>query len=309
MNPAFEASAYGLLLPSSVEAHVIHFEGIAIPLHIKRDDLIHPLISGNKWRKLQYFLAQAKAAQKTTLMSVGGAYSNHLLAIAALAKGAGRPSIGYIRGDESRQTNHYERWLAQLGMQLHYVDRTLYRDKEALYSQIAAQHAQAYLVPEGGNPLPDHQYVATLLDEQAMHYQHVVVSCGTGSMMIALAKGMAARGMTAQLHGVSAVHHPAFISQLNAICQQHYHYAKAIGKPTQTRFGKLTPDLLAIGKACFKQTGIAPDPVYDSGLLLYLLQCRREDSIRASEQVLWIHSGGALGWAGWPLKSHELFGL
>lgn len=303
------ASALGLIVPSRSESHTLRFAGVEIPLDIKRDDLIHPLISGNKWRKLQYFLSQAALAQKTTLMSVGGAYSNHLLALAALAKSTGRQSIGYLRGEERRDPNPYERWLSQLGMQLQYVDRTQFRDKERLYQEMAAQHAHAWLVPEGGDPLPDHRQLAALLDEQSMAYDHLLLSCGTGSTLKALAQGMAERAMRTRLHGVSAVQHPNFVQQLTLACRMHYPNTLVVGNPAKTRFGKLHPRMFAMAKACLEQTGIAPDPVYDSALLLYLLQCHQDGSIKAHEKVLWIHSGGSLGWAGYFSECHELFSL
>lgn len=309
MTDFLNSSDLGLIVPSRVESHLLCVEGVEISLAIKRDDLIHPLISGNKWRKLQYFLAQAALAEKDTLMSVGGAYSNHLLALAALAKSTGRQSIGYLRGEERREPNPYERWLSQLGMQLQYADRTQFRDKERLYQQMAAQHAHASLVPEGGDPLPDHRQVAALLDEQSMAYDHLLLSCGTGSMLKALARGMAERAMQTRLYGICAVQHPAFMQQLTLACRMHYANTLVVGNPAKTRFGKLHPSMLAMAKTCLEQTGIAPDPVYDSALLLYLLQCHQDGSIKAHEKVLWVHSGGCLGWAGYSSESHELFGL
>src|SRR6201996_9710228 len=112
------------------EIHNQVFEEKGIKVFVKRDDLIHPIISGNKWRKLKYLLKQAQAESKTHLVTFGGAYSNHLLAHAAAAAKFGFKSTGIVRGEE---VNNDTLFLCRLyGMKLIFTDRESYRDKPAL---------------------------------------------------------------------------------------------------------------------------------------------------------------------------------
>jgi 1-aminocyclopropane-1-carboxylate deaminase len=116
-------------------AHQINnklFDERGLKVFIKRDDLIHPIISGNKWRKLKYILQKAHAENKTHLVTFGGAYSNHLLATAAAAAKFGFRSTGIVRGEE---VNNDTLFLCRLhGMQLLFTDRESYRDKTGLFN-------------------------------------------------------------------------------------------------------------------------------------------------------------------------------
>ena len=103
-----------------------------IRLFIKREDLLHPIISGNKWRKLKYNLIAAKEAGESTLMTFGGAYSNHIHAVAGAASEYGFESIGVIRGEEHLPLNPTLQDAQDMGMKLHYLDRTTYRQKETI---------------------------------------------------------------------------------------------------------------------------------------------------------------------------------
>src|SRR6201986_4953687 len=107
------------------------FDKRGLKLFIKRDDLIHPIISGNKWRKLKYLLKKAQAENKNHLVTFGGAYSNHLLATAAASAKFGFKSTGIVRGEE---VNNDTLFLCRLhGMNLLFTDRESYRDKPALF--------------------------------------------------------------------------------------------------------------------------------------------------------------------------------
>ena len=100
-----------------------------VRLFIKREDFLHPVISGNKWRKLRYNLLAAKEAGETTLLTFGGAYSNHIHAVAGAAKEYGLKSIGIIRGEEHLPLNHTLHEAQGMGMECHYLDRSTYRQK------------------------------------------------------------------------------------------------------------------------------------------------------------------------------------
>ncbi|MFN3529198.1 MAG: 1-aminocyclopropane-1-carboxylate deaminase/D-cysteine desulfhydrase [Bacteroidia bacterium] len=294
-------------LPSRIDQICFTFRGIPIQLAVKRDDLIHPLINGNKWRKLSHYLNRATEAGKNKLISVGGAYSNHLLAMATLAKLHKFEAICYLRGNEERSKNTYEHWLMQLGARLHYVNREIYRNKEQLYSILQSQYPEALLIPEGGYPLPEHHAPAALLDEQDLSdFSHLMLSCGTGAMLLALAKGLRDRNSNIHLHGISAIANFSFIHEINQQVAAIYPFAQLHPKPVKSRFGKLHPDMFEITQACFHQTGILADPIYDSALLLHVYQGIQNESLPNNGNLLWLHSGGQTGWAGFTSKLDEL---
>lgn len=299
-----------LLYPTRIEQLSFNYLGITLQLRVKRDDLIHPLINGNKWRKLAAHLLASDLAPGQTIASVGGAYSNHLLAVAALGKMLGLRTYGFVRGDEMRTANPYDHWLQQLNMQLVRLPRAMYRDKHLCYGYIKTNYPDVQLIPEGGHPLPSHQPLAALLDEQAFDYQHLYVSCGTGATLLALAAGLAERQQDhLRLHGVSVEKKPENITELASKTLALHANSKVYHSPSGRHFGHLTPEMLAISKACFEQTGIAPDPIYDALVLLQIYQNHQNGSHQANDKILWLHSGGLPGWVGYPLKCQELFGL
>ena len=124
------------------------FDEQGISVFIKRDDLIHPMISGNKWRKLKYILKKAVAENKTHLVTFGGAYSHHLLATAAAAAKFGFKSTGIVRGEE---INNDTLFLCRLhGMELLFTDRESYRDKPGLFNKYFGNDSNAFFIDEGG---------------------------------------------------------------------------------------------------------------------------------------------------------------
>ncbi len=138
-----------LWLPSPLqELHDDRLGGVRV--FLKRDDLIHPELTGNKWRKLKYLLADARAARASTLLTFGGAYSNHLRAMAAAGRRYGFATIGVVRGEERPYNEVLDAAVAD-GMQLHYLDRATYRRKNEpeVIEDLHRRFGEFYLVPEG----------------------------------------------------------------------------------------------------------------------------------------------------------------
>ena len=128
------------------------FDKRSLKVYIKRDDLIHPLISGNKWRKLKYNLTEAKNQGKTTLLTFGGAYSNHIYSAAVAAKTNGLKSIGIIRGEELDASNPTLSFAQSQGMEFRFVSRSEYRSRNShdYLEKLQQEFPAAYSVPEGG---------------------------------------------------------------------------------------------------------------------------------------------------------------
>ncbi|MBQ0885064.1 pyridoxal-phosphate dependent enzyme [Streptomyces sp. RM72] len=181
-------------LPSPLhEAADGRFERHGVRLLLKRDDLIHPELVGNKWRKLAPTLATAGGR---ALVTFGGAYSNHLRAAAAAGRLLGLPTVGVVRGHElsGRPLNPSLARCAADGMRLHFVDRSTYRRKsepETLAALLRAVDAEdAVVVPEGGSNAEAVRGCRALGEELGEHADVAAIACGTGGTLAGLAAGL-----------------------------------------------------------------------------------------------------------------------
>ncbi|MEX5635868.1 pyridoxal-phosphate dependent enzyme [Parafrankia sp. FMc2] len=178
-----------------------------VRLLLKRDDLIHTDVPGNKWRKLALNLTAAVDQGHHTLLTFGGAYSNHVAATAAAGWHHGLATVGVIRGEEHRPLNPVLAAAAARGMRLIYLDRTRYRDRDdpALHAELHDRFGRFYLLPEGGsNPLAVHgcARLATELLTQVPTVDVVCVPVGTGGTLAGLAAGLAGLGDPAAGHPI-----------------------------------------------------------------------------------------------------------
>lgn len=163
-----------------IESEDLHKRGIS--LYIKRDDLIHPEVSGNKWRKLKYNFEQFKSSKKEQVLTFGGAYSNHLLAVASACKMFDIPSIGILRGEElNENSNSILSRCNELGMKLHPISRLEYgmrSDKEYL-EELAIEFPNSYMIPEGGANYMGIIGCQEILNENNQSFDHVFIAQGT----------------------------------------------------------------------------------------------------------------------------------
>ena len=193
---AVSGSPGGLLdlrLPSPVEE--LDDERLArrgVRLFLKRDDLIHPGLPGNKWRKLKYNLDAAAAGRYGTLLTFGGAYSNHIRAVAAAGRYFGYSTIGIIRGEEHLPLNPTLAYAAERGMRLTYMDRAAYRDKHSSTTVAALRRrfGDFYLLPEGGSNAHAVRGAMELPAELAIDYDTICCPCGTGGTLAGIAAGL-----------------------------------------------------------------------------------------------------------------------
>ncbi|OAA29022.1 1-aminocyclopropane-1-carboxylate deaminase [Frankia sp. EI5c] len=200
MNPRTPRDGPVPRLPSPVvELHDHRLAARSIRLLLKRDDLIHPDLPGNKWRKLAHNLTAAAAAGHDTLLTFGGAYSNHIAATAAAGRHYGYATIGVIRGEEHQPLNPVLAAATAHGMHLTYLDRTRYRNRAdpALHTRLRAHFGRFYLLPEGGsNPLAvtGCAQLAGELLTQIPDLDLAYVPVGTGGTLAGLAAGLTGTG-------------------------------------------------------------------------------------------------------------------
>jgi 1-aminocyclopropane-1-carboxylate deaminase len=163
-----------------------------VRLLLKRDDLIHPELPGNKWRKLKYNLLAARERDFSTLVTFGGAYSNHIRAVAAAGAYFGFATVGVIRGEQHLPLNPSLAYAVSRGMRLTYLDRASYRDKEApeLLARLRSEFGEHYLLPEGGSNALAVRGCAELPAEITEPFDVICVPVGTGGTLAGVASGL-----------------------------------------------------------------------------------------------------------------------
>lgn len=180
-------------LPSPVEE--VHDDRLAargVRLYLKRDDLIHPEIPGNKWRKLKYNLSAAREQGHSRLLTFGGAYSNHIRATAAAGRYLGLSTLGVIRGEEHVPLNWSLSYAAGLGMQLSHLDRATYRRKHepGIIAGLREKYGNFYLLPEGGSNALAVRGCAELPAELGIEFDVICCPVGTGGTLAGIAAGL-----------------------------------------------------------------------------------------------------------------------
>lgn len=286
---SFDASGSGALaglrprLPSPLrEVTDERFGRRGIRLLLKRDDLIHPELVGNKWRKLAPNLA---AAAGRTVLTFGGAYSHHLRATAAAGRLLGLPTVGVVRGEElaGRPLNASLARCAADGMQLHFVERSVYRrksDPETLAAVLrAADAVDAYVVPEGGSNSAAIRGCRALGEELAGHADVAAVACGTGGTLAGLAAGA---GPGLRVLGVPVLKGGFLGDGIRAL------QTGAFGGPRgdwslddRFHFGgyaRVTPDLTAFAEDFEQRHGLPVERVYVAKLLYALVTLAEENA-------------------------------
>ena len=271
------------------------FDEKDIQVFVKRDDMIHPFISGNKWRKLKYNLENAINQNKTTLVTFGGAWSNHLLATAAAGASNGLKTIGFVRGD---QVNNPVLSMCQLfGMKLHFVDRTSYKDKINLFDNSTYREI-GYFIDEGGSGAEAVLGCKELIDELAVTYDHIVCAAGTGSTVAGIQDGINQRQLKTQLHIIPVLKGGDFIADEilklgvergNSLLHLHYHFGG---------YAKTKPELIEFIKNFVSETGIMIEPTYTGKAMYALYDLIGQNYFQKGSKILFIHTGGLTGLLG-----------
>lgn len=267
-----------------------------IEVFLKRDDLIHPIISGNKWRKLKYILKKAVSENKTHLVTFGGAYSNHLLATAAAAATFGLKATGMVRGEE---VNNDTLFLCRLhGMELLFTDRESYRDKPAFFLKYFGDNTEAFFIDEGGACADGAKGCSELLDELTETYDHIFCACGTGTTAAGIINGIQRLHLPTLFNAVPVLKNGGFIKQeidgfliapAHYMLHTEYHFGG---------YGKTTPELINFVKQFVAATGILIEPVYTGKMLYALYSLAANNYFMPGSRILAIHSGGIWGLLG-----------
>lgn len=285
-----------ILLPSPlIELQEDLLERRRVRLFIKRDDLINPHISGNKWRKLKYNLQEARRSGYDTILTFGGPYSNHILATATAGKLLNFKTIGVIRGEAPEPLNHCLAFVLKQGMALHYLSRKDYRQKYApeILSELEKKYGAFYLLPEGGSNSLAVKGCAEIVDEIETPFDYLTCSVGTGGTLAGLIAGAPYR----KVLGFSALKGGAFLendvkklladysgkSYSNWAIQTDYHFGG---------YAKTTPELLDFMQNFQRRHGIALDYVYTGKEMFGLYDLINKGWFEPGSRIIMTHTGG-----------------
>ncbi len=279
------------------------FDEKGLQVFIKRDDLIHPIISGNKWRKLKYLLGAAHVKGKNHLITFGGAYSNHLLAVAASAARFGFKATGFVRGEEADNDMLF---MCRLhGMQLIFTSRERYRDKPALFKEYFKNDAKALFINEGGASPEAARGCSELVDELSQTYDHIFCACGTGTTAAGIINGINRHQLKTIFNAIPVFKNGGFMrDEIGMYLEPHPALSKREGcfkLHTDYHFGgygKTTPELIDFIKTFVADTGILIEPVYTGKTLYALFDLARKDHFKTGSKILAIHTGGIWGLLG-----------
>ncbi|MDG1732030.1 MAG: pyridoxal-phosphate dependent enzyme [Thalassotalea sp.] len=279
------------------------FKTKKLKVFIKRDDLIHPIISGNKWRKLKHNLLQAKAENKNTIISFGGAFSNHIHALAYACKVNNLSCIGIIRGEQEYQNNFTLSWARHWGMQLKFVDRKTYKLRsDANYlKDLQQQYPHAMIVPEGGSnalALEGVGDVITELAEQA-EYDYLLTPVGSGGTLAGLIK---ADNNKHKILGIAVLKQQGYLTdEVNALLgkdQGIFDNWQILNDFHCGGYGKYkTADANRILEF-INSTGIPFEPVYSGKMILALLDLIAQNYFSEDSTIVLLHTGGIQGLGG-----------
>lgn len=273
-----------------------------VRLYIKRDDLIHPLVSGNKWRKLKYVLQDAQLRGFTTLLTFGGAWSNHLYATAAAGNALGLETIGVVRGEEyqERLTPTLQFCAAQ-GMKLDFVSRTEYRQKDdpEFLEKLYTRFTNPYLIPEGGSTalaLPGVGELVTEVEAQlGRKPDYYALAAGTGGT----AAGLVAA--SAPTLAFSALKNGGFLKEEILDLAQKKNASENLRLYTDYHFGgyaRTEPELLRFTHEFEQSHGILLEHVYTAKMLYGLYDLIKRDHFPKGTTIAAIHTGGLQGRVG-----------
>lgn len=271
-------------------------------LFLKREDTLHPFVSGNKYRKLTYNIQHALHKDYKTLLTFGGAYSNHIAAVAAAGKEVGLQTVGVIRGEELENNyadNPTLQFARSCGMKLHFISRETYRKKDVaeVMEALSNRFGRFYGIPEGGSNALAVRGCEEILEEEDAVFDYICVSVGTGSTMAGLIK---ASKPHQQVIGFSALKGTFQTSEI-----EKYTFRKnytLLDSYCFNGYAKIDMDLVRFINNFKAETHISLDPVYTGKMMYGIMDLIKKGYFKENSRILAIHTGGLQGIEGMNIK-------
>ena len=283
-----------LNLPSPLtEVQSVSLSEKNISLQLKRDDLIHPDISGNKWRKLYLNILEAKKQNKDTILTFGGPFSNHIYASAAAAKLFGLRSIGIIRGEYVDPNNHTLKFAETQGMEIVRISKAIYgSDKET----IAMQYPEAYIIPDGGNNdlgRMGMKYLAEELNQITPSEEMILVlPIGTGCTMAGLVQHL---NKNFSVLGISVLKNKSIDAEMASVTKDSevryeinhdYHFGG---------YAKTTKELIDFANKFAEKQAVNIDPIYTAKSMFAIYDLLAKNKFAEGSKIISLHTGGIQG--------------
>jgi 1-aminocyclopropane-1-carboxylate deaminase/D-cysteine desulfhydrase-like pyridoxal-dependent ACC family enzyme len=269
-----------------------------VNLYMLRTDLNHQHISGNKLFKLKYNLVEARNLKKSTLLTFGGAFSNHIAATAAAGKEQGFKTIGIIRGDKTDSLNPTLRFAVDQGMSIHFISREDYRKKHEknFLNDLQSKFPEAYIIPEGGANEAGVKGCMEITDHIKVPFDVICCACGTGAtlagIILALQPGQGALGFQV-LKGENYIRSEvsAWLDKFNSdktnwTVNEDYHFGG---------YAKRTPELINFVEGFEKQHSIPLDFIYTGKMMFGIYDLMPKGYFKKGQTIIVVHTGGLQG--------------
>ena len=263
-----------------------------IQLSIKRLDLIHPYISGNKFYKLKYNILEALKQNTKTILTFGGAYSNHISATAFAAQQEGFKSIGIIRGEETFPLNHTLTFSKECGMELYYISRKEYRKKhtESFIKSLQKKLGRFYQIPEGGTNKFAIQGTSEILDQKDTQ-NYICTSIGTGGTISGIINSSSDNQKVLGFPAIKGCEYlemdiKKWSNKQNWKLITDYHFGG---------YAKISEELILFVKDFYYKQSIPLDAIYTGKMLFGIIDLIKKDFFPKGSSVLAIHTGGLQG--------------
>jgi len=270
-----------------------------VNVFMKRIDLVHPMVSGNKWFKMKYNIAEMIEQGKDTLLTLGGAFSNHIHAAARAGKIFGFNTIGLLRGEEHLPLNATLQSAVDDGMELHYIDRGTFRERESesFLNSIKNKFGNVYILPVGGTNNIALKGCAEIVEQIYIKYDYICAASGSGGTFAGIVAGL-----NGNKKGIAfpALKGGQFLEEVisdlvfeysgkqfsNWSINADYHFGG---------FAKLTKELVEFTKEFKKLNGFELDYIYTNKMMFGIADLIKSGNFNPGETIVAVHSGGLQG--------------
>lgn len=265
-----------------------------VRLFIKREDLIHPKISGNKFWKLFYCINQYlnSNVENPIIISFGGAFSNHIAAVSAVGKEFNIPTLGIIRGEElqnSWQENPTLNFANSNGMQFNFVTRNQYKNKEVLEEQFRKEFPQALIIPEGGSNDLAVEGIKMMLNSDTKDFDYLCIAVGTGGSVAGISKFCEENQKVLGLKVVKDS------SLDNKVFEWSKKKNVAFFDASYGGYGKLTDEIVEFINSFKLKFKIPLDPIYTGKMMMKVFEMIDDNYFPENSKILCFHTGGLQG--------------
>lgn len=269
---------------------------------IKREDLIHPIVSGNKFRKLKYVFKEIESLSNSVVLTFGGAFSNHLAAVAAAGKLANIQTIGIVRGEEWQNkitSSSTLRYCSDQGMKVYCVSRAMYDLKEAseLVHNLKSFYLNLRIIPEGGTETLAVKGCEEILQKEDEHFDVICSSVGTGGTLAGLINSSVSSQVVI---GFNALKNPEVENQISQYTEKQNWRIEA--RYTFGGYAKVNDTLISFMNSFYQQYRIPLDPIYTGKLLFGIFDLIKQNKWQWGKKILIIHTGGLQGVKGMNLQ-------